>query len=136
MTEFEKVPSIDSNDVVGDNAATIEYQSMEIDCRHRETLIRLNTQREEQRTKAIGMAEGAILGIALFLAIMSAVLISNSGHEIAPQAQVAIFTVPIISISLIVVFVLRGVFTGFSQKEETNGLALGEAADAIRKGLS
>ena len=90
MTEFEEVPTFDVEGVVNENAATLEYQSMEIDCRHRETLIRLNTQREEQRTKAVGIAEGAIIGIAIFLAVMSAVLIGNSNHEIAPQAQIAI----------------------------------------------
>ena len=134
MSDFADVPRDDVESVATevDEIIRSEHSSLEMDCRHRETLINLNKQREKHRAKAIGMAEGAISGIALFLVVMSGVLIFGAGSSIEKEAQVAIFTVPIVAISLIVVFVLRGVFSGFSSKEETNGLAYSEVADTAR----
>ena len=109
-----------------------EARSLSAQADHQKTHVKLNKQRVKLRNRSVGLAQGVICGLAFFLFSMFFVVVIGVGKDIPSEAQVVIFGAPIVAISAITIFVLKGVFTGFSANEETNGSVVDIATSAAK----
>jgi len=106
-------------------------RSLRIDNDHRESHVKLSKQRLDHLSQAISLATGVVCGLASYLGFMSLAIVLWCDNGISPNAQAVIVTAPIAAMSLITVFVLRGVFVGIPAKEEFGGPFVEVAKSAI-----
>lgn len=130
MLPYDSVADAETSPTSGDggNAFDRESQvrSLNADADWREAAVRRENQRMELRSKAYEQAVAVCLTLFVYLFAMAAVVWSSDGDKFASEAQLAIFGTPIVAIAAITIFVLRGVFNGFSEKsvaEDTQALS-------------
>lgn len=93
-----------------------QMRTLEADAGWREAHVQREKQRMELRQKAYEHSVAVCLGLAFYLFIMAFVVSTQNEGQFSDQAQIAIFATPIIAIAAITIFILRGVFSGFSEK--------------------
>lgn len=93
-----------------------QMRVLEIDGNFREAHVKRENQRMELRSKAYEHAVAVCLGLALYVGVMVFVIAMGDSGKFSPEAQIAIFATPIVSLAAITIFVLRGVFSGFTEK--------------------
>jgi len=133
MLPYNSVEDAETTSNLGDegNAFDRESQvrSLNADADWREAAVKRENQRMELRSKAYEQAVAVCLTLFAYLFVMAVIVWNSEPDKFASEAQLAIFGTPIIAIAAITIFVLRGVFNGFSEKsvaEDTQ--ALGQMA--------
>ena len=106
-----------------DSYERAQARTLEIDASWREAYVEREKQRMHLRSQACEHAVAVCLGLAFYLFLMAFMIWIGSGTSIAAEAQVAIFATPIVAIAAITIFVLRGVFSGFSEKSFTEDVS-------------
>lgn len=99
-----------------DAAERAQMKTLETDAMFREAHVNREQQRMNLREKAYEHAVAVCLGLALYVGIMVLIIALDGSDKFAPEAQIAIFATPIIALAAITIFILRGVFSGFSEK--------------------
>ncbi|WP_417242281.1 hypothetical protein [Celeribacter sp.] len=90
--------------------------TLETEFRLRSAHVKREEQRSELRMKAYTHAAGVVLGLAFYVAAAGLVFATGGGENVSDEAQIAIFGTPVVAIAAITIFILKGVFSGFSEK--------------------
>lgn len=93
-----------------------QLKTLESEADLRDAYVKREHQRMSLREKSYSHAVAVCLGLAFYVGIMALAVSVGSAGKFAPEAQVAIFATPVVAIAAITVFLVRGVFSGFSER--------------------
>lgn len=117
-TSKEAAEDIITSDKSSSDHAAI--RSLSADADWREVAVVREKQRITLRTKAYEHSVAVCLSLFAYLVVMALLVWLGKPSQFSDQAQLAIFGTPIIAIAAITIFILRGVFNGFSEKSVTD----------------
>lgn len=99
-----------------DAAERAQMRTLETEAGFREAHVEREKQRMALRGKAYEHSVAVCLGLAVYLGVMAFVIAMSEAGVFSPEAQIAIFATPVVALAAITIFILRGVFSGFSEK--------------------
>ncbi len=95
---------------------------------------RSNIQLTKLRYWAFYLSIAVISVMVVFLFIVLCLVISRSESALSSEAQIAVFTAPIVATSAVTIFIVKGIFSSRPLEEGTDETLLG-AAKSIGKDM-